>query len=661
MKSKAWKKVVVFPMLICGCMFCSCSKEMEMNAYPSNDHAVNAYEGAGIRLEDDFYGYVNFDFLCNNDIPSNMAEYSYGTIVESESDKFLSEEIIRLSESNEQFPFGSDDQKIKDLYLQYLDTEAREEAGIEPLRKGIDAVEQAENIDSFMAACGFLYQEYGCNVLYYPMVERDYRDSSEQILYLNQMDLLYTADELLGTANLAENVQTLMSSILETEGKEQYEERACAIVNMMLEIAENTSDIQKMDIQDVYNKQMMNDLKQLFDNIDVPAMLGAFGIENADFLVVYDMQQAETLNRYLTNEYLSVWKDYAICRLLYDYSAYLPQKYNETFSTINAGGNSSLEEKAIRCVKKELSAELGNVYAERYCDSETVQGVEELSESIKSAYYNVISNSQQLDDSAREKILLKLEKMTFRIGYPVNPYQSNSVISGGLLESCISIRKNNVLENLALYHTNTQSEAWDMTPQTFNAVYDLTGNSITIPAALFHKPFFDKDGDFYTNLGGLGTIIAHEMTHAFDEKGIQFDENGCYNPDWVGMEDKNRIEKLNVDVRDYFGDRKIMSLYLVDENLTADENIADVGALAVITSMTDNKEELKKIFENYAVIWATITYDTDALEKLFEDVHSPAEIRVNAVVSAIDKFYSTYDIKEDDEMYIKPEERMRIW
>lgn len=166
-----------------------------MYVYQSNVNVADTSEIAEIRPEDDFYGYTNFDFLWNNNIPGNMTEYSYATMVESETDKFLSEEIIRLGESEEKFSLGSDNQKIKDLYLQYLDTEDRE--------------------------------------------------------------------------------------------------------------------------------------------------------------------KAEKLNEFFAMDYLFVWKDYAICRLLYDYSEYLPQKYTETFSTVNRSGDISLEEKAIRCVKKELSAELG--------------------------------------------------------------------------------------------------------------------------------------------------------------------------------------------------------------------------------------------------------------------------------------------------------------
>lgn len=648
-------------LFICVCMLCSCMSEYEYGILPSYDTADYNRESAGIRLEDDFYGYVNFDFLWNNNIPSDMAEYSQGTIVDRNNDNLLTDEIIKIAESSEDFPLGSDRQKIQSFYLQYLDTDAREENGITPLMVGINAIEGAENINDFILACGLLYREFGCDVLCSPYVSIDFYNSNKYIFYLNQMDLMYSADELLNTAGCAENLQKFIGSVLKVYGSEDYDESAYKIMNMLIDIAESTSDIQKMDISEAYNEYTPKELQQLFKNIDIPSMLAEFGSENAEKLIVYDISQAKKLNTYLTDEYLSIWKDYAIYRLLYTYSAYLPEKYNVVFNSINNTEYKSSQERAVLCVKKELAGELGNIYAEKYCDKETVEAVTELTQTIKSAYYNVITNTDQLNDETRIKLLLKLEKMTFNIGCPSENYSVNSVISGGLLESCISIKSSEVSENLSLYKTEVKKDIWSMTPQTFNAVYESTKNSITIPMSLFSKPYFDKDTDFYTNLGGLGTVIAHEITHAFDETGIQFDESGCYNPQWIGTADKERIERLKSDTENYFGSFKVMNTYQIDGNLTIDENIADAGALFVITSITDDKQELRKIFNNYAVVWATLSYDTTAVDRLFDDVHSPAEIRVNAVLSTMDKFYFAYNITENDKMYITPEKRIRIW
>lgn len=649
--------IKIFSPLLCIVMLCSCSPAYEYYTPPTYDTTDYTRESAGIRLEDDFYGYTNFDFLWNNNIPADMAVYSSGEIVQYNIDKQLTDAIMEIAGSREEYPVGSDEQKIRDMYLMYLDTKAREDTDIAPLIKGLKAVEDAENVNDFVTACCLLYREYGCNVLCCPYVAPDIYDSSEYSIYLEQMDLLYPAKDLLNTADSADNMQKAISDILEAYGCE--EENAYDIVSMILDVAQSTSDIQTMDISEAYNKCNLQELQKIFDNVDVLSMLNEFGVGNAEQIVIYDMAQAEKINSYLTDEYLSLWKNYAICRLLYSYSAYLPEQYNEMLNTQNR--YKSQQERAVLMVKGALSWEVGNIYAEKYCDRETIEAVTELTESIKNAYRNVIANTDRLSEDARDKLLLKLECMKFNIGCPEENYYSNSVVSGSLLESGISIKSSEVSANIALYGTEVRRGTWDMTPQTVNAYYDTRSNSITITAALFNKPYFDREGDLYSNLGGLGTVIAHEMTHAFDGLGIQFDEKGCYNPEWIGKEDVVRINDMKRTASDYFGSQTIMNVYNIDGILTVDENIADAGALHVIASMTDDRDELQRIFENYAVIWATLSYDIYAVSGLTEDVHSPAEIRVNAVLSATDKFYYAYDIAETDKMYVAPDKRVRIW
>lgn len=649
--------IKIFSPLLCILMLCSCSPAYEYYTPPSYDTTDYTRESAGIRLEDDFYGYVNFDFLWNNNIPADMAEYSSGEIVQYNIDKQLTDEITEIADSKENYPVGSDEQKIKDLYLMYLDTDARENTGTAPLMKGLMEVENCENINDFVTACGLLYREYGCDVLCYPYIAPDIYDSSTYTVYLEQMDLLYPAEDLLNTADSAENMQKVIAAILEVYGSET--EDAYDIVSMILDIAKSTSDIQTMDITEAYNSCNPQELQEIFDNVDVLSMLEEFGVGNVEQIVIYDMAQAEKINTYLTDEYLSIWKSYAICRLLYSYSDYLPEQYSEMLNTQNS--YKSEQERAVIIVKKALAWEVGNIYAEKYCDRETIDAVTELTESVKAAYCNVITDTEQLSEEARDRLLLKLECMKLNIGCPEEDYYSNCVVSGSLLESGISIKSAEVSANLDLYGTEVKRGTWDMTPQTVNAYYDVRNNSITITAALFNEPYYYKDGDLYTNLGGLGTVIAHEMTHAFDGQGIQFDEKGCYNPEWTGEEDGVRIDDMKRTAADYFGNQTIMNVYGIDGSFTVDENIADAGALHVIASMTDERDELQRIFENYAVIWATLSYDTDAVSRLSDDVHSPAEIRVNAVLSATDKFYSAYDITEDDKMYVAPDKRLRIW
>ena len=642
--------------LAAGAMLLSgCTAVYEDNMLPVSAAFDDTRESADIRLEDDFYGYTNFDFLWNNEIPAGMPEYSTLAIVTEQVDDALDEIIMALTTHTDAFPAGSDEQKIRDLYLQYLDTESREAAGLEPLEKGIEAVWNADTVNEFISACGRLYTDYGCSVLFSPLVSEDFYDNSRYTVYLGQMSLFYPADELLHTADAAENLQESIGLLLEVTGGEQPEKHAYDLVTMLLDIAESTSEMR--DVSDIYHLYTPQELEQLLGNIRIPQMLEAFGIGDVEALVVCDVTQTEKINSYLTDEYLPLWKSFAVCRLLYSYAEYLPEEYS---AVLNAGNHKGMKERALSAVKTELANEVGNLYA-RQTDVRTLEAVIALADDIRAAYRRMLSNSAQIGDEEREKLIRKLDNMTFLIGTPEEAYHSGSVVAGSLLESCVSIRSAQTEERLSLCGTPVRRNAWEMLPQTVNALYSPENNSLTIPAAMFDTSVFDRSGDRYTNLGGLGSVIAHEMTHAFDKTGIEFDETGCYSPGWMGETGTQRNAALKNAAITYFGSKTVMDIFPVDGELTAGENVADLGGMQVIVSMTDDPEALRRIFESYAHLWATLSYDTDAAENLLDDVHSPEEIRTNAVLSSLDKFYAAYDIAETDGMYTAPAERVRVW
>ena len=371
-------------------------------------------------------------------------------------------------------------------------------------------------------------------------------------------------------------------------------------------------------------------------------------------VIVYDTEQLDKICSLLTNENLLYWKAIAECELMYGYKDYLPPRLSESFGTDKA----SDEEKALNAVKKMLSGEVGNIYAQKHLDEKTLSAAKQMTEDIMAAYRNVIETSKVLSESDRAECLAKIDHMTVNIGCPDEAFHSSSEISGSLLESVINIKSSSVRDSFSKLDKAPQPTDWYMMPQTVNAVCRPQSNSITIPMALCNAPYFDVGADYYTNLGGLGSGIAHEIGHDFDAEGILYDEYGNYRPE---RKDADRTKRLSDEITAYFGSRQIMGTFYIDGERTKGENAADLGGMQVIASMTGNKDELKRIFESYANIWATLSFDTDAAQHITEDVHSPAEIRVNAVLSSVDKFYEAYGITETDGMYLPPEKRVRVW
>ena len=182
---------------------------------------------------------------------------------------------------------------------------------------------------------------------------------------------------------------------------------------------------------------------------------------------------------------------------------------------------------------------------------------------------------------------------------------------------------------------------------------------MTIPLAVMQPPMYDVNGDYAKNLGGLGMIVAHELSHGFDSSCILFDEKGNYNPDWISKEEYDTFLKRSEAVEDYYNTFYVMDVYPVDGTLTLGENYADLGAMEVLVTLVHKKEDYKKLFESYGKLWCELAVDTEAVKMLEMDVHSPASVRVNAVLSSCEEFYETYGIKEGNGMY--REKRVSRW
>lgn len=637
-----------FAALIAAVLLTGCASKYEYAEQAAFDNTVYTRESAGIRLEDDFYGYRNFDFLYTNEIPSDMPEYSYGQLVGARIDEILSDEILSIAESDTAYPTGSDEQKIRDLYLQYLDGETRDEVGPGPLEKGFTAIKEARTAYDFVRACGMLYTEYGIAVLPEATVSQDHFDSSKYGVFFGQMQLFYSADELLSAKDSAEELQRQMTELLEAFGTNNADTLAYDTVTMLLDIAENTANLADKPLEEKYNIRKHGELDPL-----IAEYIKAIGLSGYD-VIVHDTAQLEKIRALLTDENIPLWKALAECELIYAYIDYLPTGYSAAFDTEKRTD----EEKAVNAVKTLLSAEIGNIYAKKHLDAETLSAATRMSEDIIAAYGKTIENSPILSDSDRAQCLAKLDNLTVNIGCPAEEYHSASRVSGSLLESVVSIKSAEARDNLSRISSVPLPTDWYMQPQTVNALYRSQSNSITIPMAMFNAPYFDVEADYFTNLGGLGFVIAHEIGHAFDANGILYDEHGNYRPERVTGD---RTKTLSDEVSDYFGGRQIMGTFYIDGERTKGENAADLGGMQVLASMTDNEDELKRIFESYANIWATLSFDTDAASTLTEDVHSPVEIRVNAVLSSVDKFYNVYGITETDGMYVPPEKRVRLW
>jgi putative endopeptidase len=310
-----------------------------------------------------------------------------------------------------------------------------------------------------------------------------------------------------------------------------------------------------------------------------------------------------------------------------------------------------------------LPDQISELYAKQYYTKEMDEQLRQMYNDIIDGYRQLIREADWLTEGTREGLLRKLESMYFVVGAGA-PHEIDAedakLIGEDAFCTYVNIAKWNIqkeLEDIGQKIDKTESV---MPSQIVNSAYSPC-NTFTITVAIMHAPYFDVNADYASNLGGLGMVMAHEIGHAFDTNCIAYDENGEYRPDWICEEDQAKLSQRLTQIENYYSGYTIMEIYHVDGVKTSGENYADKGAMECLMKIVQSPDEREQLFENYAYIWCELVEDSFAIRQLQEDVHSPSETRVNAVLSSTDEFYEVYDVTPEDGMYVAPNDRISRW
>ena len=278
-----------------------------------------------------------------------------------------------------------------------------------------------------------------------------------------------------------------------------------------------------------------------------------------------------------------------------------------------------------------------------------------------------------MTDETKARALAKLEAINVKVGYPDKwrDYSKYDVTPESYFQN---VRKASIYESdreINKLGKPIDREEWFMTPQTVNAYYSPEYNEIVFPAGILQPPFFNNNADDAINYGGIGVVIGHEMTHGFDDEGRKYDKNGNLN-DWWTETDAEQLKQRTQRLVELFNEFELRGHHINGE-LTLGENIADLGGLNVAWDAYQMTEEAAKnesidgftpaqrFFISYGTIWRNNIRDKALERRILEDVHSPAEARVNRTLFSMPHFYEAFEISPEDRLYIKPEDRANIW
>lgn len=635
-----------------------------------------AYAYKGTNRKDDFYAAVNKDWLAQSTIPAGQMVNGalYGLTFE------VSDQVAGLitdiaSQPQEK---GSAEEKIAALYHTVVDTEGREKAGAEPIRKYLDAIDGAETLADLVDADAALREELGFVTLLSFGLTVDLMDSSRYAVQFGAFGPMLGKDFYAGgDPALTEAYLTFLTKLLTLCGEEETVARADAqrVYDMEKAVSAASLDPQDMGNVDlIYNLYTMEELKDVFPQVDLEGFYAASGLKSAEQIGVSDVGAMEAAAAYFTDEHLDDLKAMSKMGLILMTCAALNQDFMEAEYEFQAAyygveGRQSAEQIAAAQVQSLLSDYLSRAYAEEYFTPEAKADVEEMIGEFIAIYKERLEAQDWMSEETKAMAVKKLDTMQVKVGYPDSweTYLDNADIKGPgeggtFFSNMIAVQKAARAEMLSYQNKGVDKTAWVMAPYTVNACYNATANDITFPAAILQSPMYDVNASREENLGGIGYVIAHEITHAFDNNGAKFDEKGNA-ADWWTQEDYAAFQQKCQAVVEWYDGRESAPGIPCSGELTLSENVADLGALRCIVECAGKLEEpdYETLFLTVARTWAS-TAPRNTLEYLAaNDVHAADKLRVNRALQTIDEFYETFDIQKGDGMWTEPEERVKVW
>lgn len=631
-------------------------------------------------LKNDFYEAVNYVELNSWQIADDASSVSIFSKLMDKNYDLVQEIIVSTYNSNPDVS-KKDEYNIAALYETAYDYDARNNGGYGKLNECITKFENAADLNALLKASFECDRNYitgpAITVGYTP----DLLDSTKYTYYSSVHYGLEKERWLSSNTIYVDAFTKYLKSILTLNGTSELD--ADNIINDVTAVMKDIASV-SLSIEDLsnpnhfYNPKSLTEFAGMLNNtVSVEDIKTIYGITNDSAkIIVQDVEALKKLATYLTEDNLELLKNYMkICLYLtYSECATIAHEnaYIEYKKTTEGLKEYSLEKNINTNLQMILEYELGRKYYEKYFTAEMQQDLLNMIDEIKKIYERRINNLRWMSVATKEKAINKLKVMKSIVGVSQTDIWPQDLLNytftrkadGGLyIDNVVEYRRATTdyfMQEVAAGNP-VNNNIMPVSPQTVNAFYSPNSNTIMILPGIAQSPVYSIDNSKEENLGGIGTIIAHEITHAFDSNGSKFDEFGNIGQSWWTAEDMAEYKKLQQKTIDYYNGYQINNQY-VNGTLTLSENIADLGAVSCITEYAKNYNyNLQNLYTAYGKLWAT-KIRPEALEaQLLLDVHSPAKIRVNAVLSATDDFYTAFDIKETDGMYKPKEERPSIW
>ena len=630
---------------------------------------------------DDFFRYVNGGWLERTEIPADRSVYGAFSVLNDRAEERVKAIIEEAAAEEDPSP---EERRIGDFYNAYMDTDAIEARGLEPLSgdlAAIDAADTHEDVALLMAD-----PVMGVDAPVSPFVYIDFKNPEEHITYMSQSGLgLPTRDYYFDDSEKGMEIRgaylDYLATMLEEAGAEDARGRAEAVMAFETALAEGHWDrVKQRQRELLYNKVSRDELESYAPGMPWDAMLERAGLGDIEEVVLRENDAIRNAAAVFADTDVEVLKDYLRASLVGNHAEYLPARIDDARFEMYGRTLRGQEEqrprwkRAVGEIDGSLGELVGKVYVARHFPESSKAQMDELIENLRASYREGIEGLEWMGEDTKEAAQYKLEKFNPKIGYPSRweSYDGLEVDRDDLVGTAKSARAWQWQDTVGRLGQPIDREEWGMTPQTVNAYYNSALNEIVFPAAILDAPFFDPNADPAVNYGAIGAVIGHEMGHGFDDQGRKSDGDGVQR-DWWTEADAEAYEARAGALAEQYSEFEPLPGENLDGRLGLGENIGDLTGVTMAydaykrslggeeAPVIDGRTGDQRFFEAWAQVWATKYREEAMRAQIKNGPHSPGEFRANGVVRNFDPWYEAFDVGPDDEMYLPPEERVKIW
>ncbi|MEO8670554.1 MAG: M13-type metalloendopeptidase [Tahibacter sp.] len=691
MKSPHWKPLCIALLISVGSM-----TNAAENARPQ--YGAWGYDLTGAdsstRAGDDFFKRANGQWLASTEIPADKAGYSLRMAMSDRTEQQLRALIEHAAASSGKAP-ESLEGKVGAFYTSFMDETRIEAAGAKAIGAQMAAVRKAVDREGLAALMGRMNDDFEGSVFALG-IDVDLKDPMHYAAYTGQSGLgLPDRDYYLNPQFAKQKLayQAYLATLLRLIGEKRAEAQAAEVLAFETRIAEASwSRTEQRDPVATYNPMSVDELQALTPGFARKEFLRAAHLPGLKRIVVAEKSAFPKLATIYAQTPLSTLKAWQLLNIVDNAAYYLSRPFQVARFELRGKTLSGQQIEATRWKRGihavsggdygagdrldrfgNLGWAVGQLYSTQYFPAASKLKIEELVAHLKAAFHARIVDMEWMSAATKLEALKKLETYTIKVGYPDQPrdYASVRIRADDLVGNVIRAAQADWAFQVARFDGPVDRMDWAMTPQT-NDAYNGSLRDIVFPAGILQPPIFDANADPAMNYGAAGGVIGHELTHGFDDQGRKIDADGALRDWWTEADAaafEARAKRLAVQ---YSRFEPLPDLH-INGDLTLGENIADLGGLTLALDayhaslqgkpapVLDGLSGDQRVFLGWAQAWRGKNRDDAVRRQVASDPHSPRAFRVNGVVRNIDAWYTLFDVKPAEKLYLAPGERVRIW